>query len=361
MTRLRTSALLLALAAALASPAAAMGPRPKPLTKPAAGQTETPPATGFTPVKDGRTLDPSWLRPPSEPYRLGAGDLVEFELLDLPDSRRECTVMPDGLVYFDLLPGTDVSGLTLDEARLRLEKGLSAWYRTPRVAVTLRTAGSRRIWVLGRVNTPGLYPLEQPTTVLEAVARAGGTSSSRMSGTTEELASLRHAFVVRDQELLPVDFQKLFDHGDTSQNIYLQPGDYVYIPSSLNSNLYVLGAVRSPLAVGFASGASVLSTIAAAGGLRPEARGSQVLVIRGSLATPEALVVDVEAMLAGRIPDMPLQALDIVWVPDSPWTTLGGYVRTVLNTFVRTVAANEGARAGAPDAGKVDIIIPMQP
>ena len=59
----------------------------------------------------------------------------------------------------------------------------------------------------------------------------------------EETADLQNSFVMREGQLLKVDFYKLLRQGDLSQNIYLQPDDFVYVRSASARNVYVLGAV----------------------------------------------------------------------------------------------------------------------
>jgi protein involved in polysaccharide export with SLBB domain len=293
-----------------------------------------------------------------EPFTLGAGDAVEIELLGLPNTRRLCLVMPDGRIYYDLLPGLRVEGLTLEALRSRLATDLSAFYRDPQLGLTLRRVKSRRVWILGRVNTPGLYSLDQPLTLLEGIGRAGGLFTSRFSGTTEELADLRHSFLIREGKMLPVDFRRLFQDGDLSQNVALKSGDYIYLPSSLSQEVYVFGAVNQPLAVGFRDRVTLVSAIAAAKDVRAGARAGQVLILRGSLQKPAVYLVDYEAVRRGRAPDIDLEPRDIVWVPDQPWGDLEKYARTVLQTFVRTLAANEGANFAVP-GGKATIVTPV--
>jgi len=312
------------------------------------------------------------LGPPSEapvaiaddvepPFRLGPGDAIEVELLDTANTRRVCQVLPDGRIYFDLLTGVRAAGLTLPELQTLLEKDLHQYYRNPQVGLTLRRVRSQRVWIMGRVNTPGIYPLDMPLTVLEGLARAGGLASSRFSGTTEELADLRHSFLVRDSKLMPVDFQKLLVDGDATQNVRLRNGDFVYLPSALSQEVYVLGAVNQPRSVGFRDRVTLISVIAAARGIRPNAYASNVLIIRGSLTHPEVFHANLLAVLAGAEPDVELQPRDIVWVADSPWTNLERYARMVVDTFVRTVAANEGANFAVPGAGYVPITNPVGP
>jgi len=177
---------------------------------------------------------------------------------------------------------------------------------------------------------------------------------------TEELADLRHSFVVRDGKFLPVDFHRLLTAGDMSQNIYLQPDDFVYVASSLVNEVYVLGAVRTPRAVPYQEPMTLVSAVLGADGpvkydlfarddtgpFMPDAYLSHVAIVRGTLTEPQITVVDLKAIMKGRASDIRLESGDIVYVPNSPYTNLKRYVNLVVNTFVSTLAANEGISAG---------------
>ena len=153
-------------------------------TGPRVDLRDLPPTVPFQTVDNLERPSPAMPQPPTEPFRLGVGDLVEIEVLEVGGTRRVCKVMPDGVIYYDLLPGYRAEGQTLNELRENLAVELAQHYRSPQVGVILRGVNSKRVWVLGRVNTPGLYPLDQPTTVLEALARSGGLFTSRFSGMT---------------------------------------------------------------------------------------------------------------------------------------------------------------------------------
>jgi len=321
---------------------------------------DLPPTIAFETVETAEAASADLLTPPVDPFRLGAGDLIEIEVLETAGTRRVCRVMPDGMIYYDLLRGLRVEGMTLTELRTTLAQELASHYRSPQVGLILRGVSSKRVWVLGRVNTPGIYPLNQPSTVLEALARAGGLFTSRFSGTTEELADLKHSFLVREGQLMPVDFYKLLREGDMSQNIYLRNGDYIYLPSALSQQIYVLGAVNRPRAVGFVDQVTLVSSIASAFDVMDDAFTSRVLIIRGSLTEPQVAVVDYDAIRRGQKPDVPLQPGDIVWVPDSPWYDIEEYAKTVMNTFANTIAAQEGAAFGV-GVGNSDLNPSIEP
>ncbi len=316
-------------------------------------------STNMVSVELGGGLDPAWLAPPETPFRLGPGDRLDLELLGEGDGPWPTFVGPDGRLYFHLLPGLQVWGLTLEEARTLIEREAAAFVRSPQVTLTLREVQSQRVWVLGRVNTPGIYPLDAPTTLLEAIARAGGLFTSRFSGTTEELADLHHSFVVRDGQVLPLNFHRLIREGDTSQNIYLRPDDFVYLPSSLSSEVYVLGAVGQPRAVGFKDQVTLVSAIANARGTVRDAWLSHVAIVRGSLSSPQVAIVNYADIIRGKAPDVRLEPRDIVYVPLAPYRSLKNYANLIVNTFVRTVAANEGGRAVNADYRKPGVSIPI--
>lgn len=291
-----------------------------------------------------RSLDPTLLHPPRELFTLGPGDQIEVELIGKPAPRTMLTVGPDGKIYFDLLPGLDVWGLSMLQTKKLLERELDKFMSTPEVSVTLKAVGSKFIWMLGEVNRPGIYPSAAPMTLLEAMSAAGGMARSASATSTSDLADLRHAFVIRNGQSLPVDFQRLLEGGDMSQNIYLQPDDFVYIPSGAAREIYLFGAVRAPRPMPLSEQPTLVAAIAAGGGPLPDAFLSQVAIIRGSLTSPEIAIVDYNDIIKGRAGDVELQPHDIVFVPNSPYRLLTRYVDVALNTFLFSAAANAGTR-----------------
>lgn len=302
-------------------------------------------------------LDESYLQPSKDFYTLGPGDVVELEILGYAETRTTTFVGPDGKLYFHFLPGLDVWGMTLADTKVELERQLRRYYQAPEVTIMLRQVSSKRVWILGRVNVSGVYPLSSPKTLLEGIGEAGGLFTSRFSGTTEELADLNHSFIMRDGEVLPVNFKKLLREGDMSQNIYLKPGDFIYLPSSLSSEVYVMGAVRRPRSVGAQDTVTVLSVLAAAQGALPNAYTQGALIVRGSLAEPKIARININDIMTGRAKDIILEPRDILYVPQEPYRYLEKYANIVLNTFVRTVAANEGVNSVRADAQPVGVNI----
>lgn len=358
-----------------------------------AGKNAPKTLPSFTPqtVADMPTLDPSLLQRPNTQYRLGPGDVLEIEIVGDITSRVRTVVGPDGKVYFNVLPGIDVWGLTLAEARTKMVREMQRYVREEQpISLALRTAESQKIWVLGRLSKPGAYSLTGPMTLLEAISSAGGpapygTMGLRGAGggaagngsagggggvatfagtasTQDEAADLSRAFVLRKGQLLPVNFERLLRDGDMSQNIYLQPDDFVYLPSATVGSVHVLGAVNAPRSVEYTSRLTLLQAVSQAGGtLIRESFPSQVAVVRGSLSQPKVAIVDMNAILRGQAADIVLEPQDIVYVPHSPYRVLTRYLDTILTTFVRVVGVNEGARAVSDRAAPVGVNVPLGP
>jgi polysaccharide export outer membrane protein len=338
------------------------------------------PGPRFNPydLNAGRTLDlqtvsltnklnPEWLKPPTAPFTLGPGDRVEVELMDDITSRTVAVVGPDGKIYFNLLPGIDVWGLTMPQAKELLEKELSQFYRQqPRVSLTLRGVESRRVWLLGRIQTPGVYFMTNSPTLLEAITLAGGTLSLAgtrdlsVSTSLDDTADLRRSFLIRKGQLLPINFERLINQGDLSQNIFLEPDDFIYFPPATAREVYVMGAVGQPRAVPYMEGMTMAGAIADAFGTVKDAYLSHVAVVRGSLTEPKVALVDFGDVVRGKARDVVLQPNDIVYVPYAPYRFLTRYADMIVNTFVSSVALNEGIRAVGPrPAGAAGVFIPL--
>ena len=120
-----------------------------------------------------------------------------------------------------------------------------------------------------------------------------------------------------------------------------------------------LGAVLQPRAVRLTGPATLAAAITSAGGTIRDAHVTQVAVIRGSLQQPQVALVNFDAIRNGRQPDVRIEPGDIIHVPVVPYEIFSRYLDLVLDTFVRTYSANEGARAIDRNAGRVGIVVPI--
>jgi protein involved in polysaccharide export with SLBB domain len=251
---------------------------------------------------------------------LGPGDVLSFHLYGSPESTRDSvTIGADGRVSYLEAENVLAAGLTIDELRDRINDELGKFRRAPQAYVIPVSYGSKRYYILGTVMQKGVFPLDHPTTVIEAVARARGFETGISRGDTIEAADFSHSFLSRGGQRVPVDFERLFMHGDLSQNVALEPDDYLYFPAVSSGQIFVLGEVGSPGPVAYDPDVSTLSAIATRGGFTETAWKAHVLVVRGSLDHPVTFTVDIANALSGKAPNLALEPGDLVYVANRPW------------------------------------------
>lgn len=274
-------------------------------------------------------------------YELGPGDVINFALFGRPElDRPGFRVAPDGTVSFLQAQNINVAGLSLDEARLAVEKGLSSHFRSPRVIITPQEVGSKRFTILGKVAQKGIVTLERPITLVEAIANAGGLETGLFDYKIIELADLDRSFISRNGKHLPIDFRRLLHDGEMKYNIEIEPNDFIYVASNISNDYYVLGSVASPGIQGLTADASVISAISRRGGFTERAYKSRVLVIRGSFDAPKTFIINVKDILAAKEKDFKLEPKDIVYIADKPWAEAEDIFNVALSAFVTSAATN---------------------
>lgn len=274
-------------------------------------------------------------------YELGPGDVVNFSLFGRPDlDRPGFRIAPDGSVSFLQAQNIKVTGLSLDEARIAIESSLQSHFRSPRVIITPQEVASKRFTILGKVLKRGVVTLERPITLVEAVANAGGLETGLFETNTVELADLDRSFISRNGKQLPVDFRRLLSEGEMSLNIEIEPNDYIYIASNITNNYFVLGSVINPGVQGLTEDASVVAAITRRGGFTDRAWAERVLVVRGSIQSPETIVINVRKVLAGEEKDFKLAPKDIVFVADRPWAEAEDILNLALSAFVTSATTS---------------------
>jgi len=252
---------------------------------------------------------------------LGPGDVLNLGLYGEPQlDATEMPIGPDGRISYLEAQGVMAAGLSVDEFRERLNEELGKFRRSPQAIVVPVVYRSKKYFVLGRVMQRGAYPLDRPITLLEAVGRAGGMETGLSADRSMvELADLSRAFISRGGRQLPVNFERLFQEGDLTQNVTLEPNDYIYFPAADQKEVFVLGAVLTPGAYQYTQNTGALGAVAARGGFGPRAWQGKILVVRGGLNQPQTFEVNAHEILSAQKPDVQLQPRDIVYVSERPW------------------------------------------
>lgn len=286
-------------------------------------------------------VNPAQRAPWQEHLTLGPGDVLSFSLYGEPTlTRTEVAIAPDGRISYLEAQDIVAAGLTVDELRARVDQELGKFRRVARTVITPTAFRSKKYYVLGKVVQRGVYTLDRPTTVIEAIAKAKGIENGLVDNNTTDLADFSRSFLMRGGQRISLDFEKLFQGGDLSQNIQIEPGDYLYFPSANADQVYVLGEVGLPGIVTYRPDSSVLTAISSRGGFNEKAYKSRVLVLRGSLNHPEAFAVDTMAITSGRAKDFKLQPKDIVYVSHRPFFKVEELLDLATVAFIQSVVTS---------------------
>jgi len=248
--------------------------------------------------------------------KLGAGDLIDVNVYNVPELTSKVRVSLSGDVYLPLIDYVHVDGLTQEEAQKLIEKRLAdgGFVRSPHVTIFVDEAASSAVTVMGEVQKPGLYPDVGDHKLYEVVSEAGGFTQS---------ASRKIAIIRRNQaDPIRVDLPRnLAD--DLSGNIDIQPGDTITVPRA--PVIYVVGDVGRPSGLLVDNGSlTVLQAMALAGGANHTAKLSAARIIRRGPTGMIETRIQVQKMLEAKIPDVTLQADDILFIPVSGGRVLAG-------------------------------------
>lgn len=291
--------------------------------------------------------DPPDLTPLRSPdaaaYRIGPGDRLEVEVPSAPEMNRTgLLVRPDGRATLPLIGDVKLSGLTTEEAAKAISAGLAHYLRRSDVTVGIGEAQGARLLVLGAAATPGTFALRGPTTLLEALAEAGGVAGAN-SGTAPA-ADLERSYLLREGRIVPVRIDRLLA-GDMTQNIYVRGGDMLYLQPAAAGEVFVLGQVQSPGVIPADSSLTLIKALSVAGGVTKDAKDSAVRIIRGSLIEPRIYLVDSQDITAGLRRDVHLLPGDIVFVTTTEladWNYILGQITPTLQSALSARYLIEG-------------------
>ncbi|MEO0455875.1 MAG: SLBB domain-containing protein [Cyanobacteria bacterium P01_A01_bin.114] len=291
-------------------------------------------------------------------YTLDAGDLIQIDILRVPQYSGEQEVLIDGSLNLPVVGQLSVRGLTLEQAKIAIANAYSEILRRPHVTVSLLSPRPLRVGIAGEIDSPGSYTIErngsQFPTLVSLLQTAGGINQT---------ADLRRVQVRRIEAsgrniVINVDLWQFLQTGDLRYDLTLRDGDTVFVPTSdtfdatenfqlLASNfaadgsqplnVVVVGEVFRPgphTVAGVAdvaqagvegsssSAATVPPTITravqVAGGIKPLANVREIEVRRQTrLGTEQTIQVDLWALLqeGDLSQDLVLQEGDRVFVP----------------------------------------------
>ena len=272
-------------------------------------------------------------------YVVSPEDLLDIEVLDVPELTHAYRVSSNGLLTMPLLPEPiAAAGQSLNQlSRLIATKFRDAgMLNNAQVTVAVRETRLHTVLVSGEVKTPQAILVYGPTRLLDVLVRAGGLSPDAGddviivrgdAGAHADEAESANSGAENPSahgQSFTLNIRKLLETGSDTSNILLYPGDRLVAQRA--QLIYVMGAVAHP--GGYVVGPSrqqftVLKLLAMAGDVTNLAKRNHITLLRRNPAEPvdslkrEQILVNYKAMVKGKITDMKLIPDDIVFVPES--------------------------------------------
>jgi polysaccharide export outer membrane protein len=162
---------------------------------------------------------------PTAGYVIGPDDVLAIVFLYEKELSSDVAVRPDGMISLPLINDIRAAGLTPEQLRLNVIKAVDRFIHEPTVTVVVKQINSRKVFITGKVNKPGVYPLHESTTVLQLIATAGGLL---------EYADSKNIVIMRSENGRLTSH--VYNHNEVVkrknllQNIELKSGDTIIVP-----------------------------------------------------------------------------------------------------------------------------------
>lgn len=273
--------------------------------------------------------------PPSPEYVVGPNDLIIVDVLGAPEYSsllsttggfRGSRVDGNGFIQMPTLGLVKVGGMTLAQIRDYIQDLLKEYIKEPSVIVEVTEYKSYPIYILGQFKNTGIFYMDRPFNVIQGLALGGGYDVN--------LANPRAARIVRDKKVLPVDVYELLMNADQNQNIWLKPGDTIFMPDKKNQNVVVFGqgtGVSIPLPD---AGMNILQAVGIAGLKKVAFHPQQVHLIRSLSPTRgQLMIVDIEAIVNGDAMPISLCDGDVIYIPKAGITSWNEAISEMLPTL----------------------------
>jgi polysaccharide export outer membrane protein len=157
----------------------------------------------------------------SADYKIGPSDVLKINVWGEEKFSGLFTVDQDGRFVYPLVGDLTAGDLTTAQVKESVEKSLMKYVVKPRVDVTVQEVQSKKYYLNGQVNHAGEYLLAVPTTILQAISKAGGL---------QDFANQKKIYVLRGSTKIPFNYKEVSQGKKMEQNILLQPGDQLFIP-----------------------------------------------------------------------------------------------------------------------------------
>jgi len=199
----------------------------------AAASAQEKPAGNSSTVSVAGPQGAPTLQTPNPRYQIRIGDALEITFAFTPEYNQTVTVQPDGFVNLRDLPDLHVAGMTTPELRARLRTEYGKILHDPVLTVLLRDFEKPYFVVGGQVGRPGKFDLRGDTTVVQALAIAGGLTESSKHSQVLLFRRISSEWT----EVKVLDVKEMMHRANLSEDVHLSPGDMLFVPQNLISKI----------------------------------------------------------------------------------------------------------------------------
>jgi polysaccharide export outer membrane protein len=163
--------------------------------------------------------------PPGPEYVIGLGDVLSVSVWRDETLTGTVIVLPDGTINFPLVGSLQAEGKTVAQLKADMAAKIDRYVPDPTLTVSVQQINSMQVYVIGKVNRPGSYPLRTDLNVLQVLSIAGGLNSF---ADRDQIKILRKEN--GQTRMLPFEYDKVTRGEQLEQNIELQRGDIIVVP-----------------------------------------------------------------------------------------------------------------------------------
>jgi polysaccharide export outer membrane protein len=191
------------------------------------GAAQSPANESAVSEKESAQTDPnSANKAHDDSFVIGTEDVLSISVWNEPNLTRAVPVRSDGKISLPLIGEIQASGKTPLQLEQELTEKLKGFITSPQVNVIVQQINSRKYNVMGEVTKPGMYPLTGTTTIMDAIAKAGGF---------RDFAKKTGVYVLRKgpdgrEEHLKFNYKDFIKGKNFNQNVEIRPNDTIIIP-----------------------------------------------------------------------------------------------------------------------------------
>jgi len=166
-------------------------------------------------------------------YQIQPGDVIETTFDFSPEFNQTLAVQPDGYVNLRGVGDLHVAGQTVPQLTDSLKKAYSKILYQPAVSLVLKDFEKPYFIADGQVGRPGKYDLRGDTTLVQAIAIAGGFNSAAHHSQVVLFRRVDSNWT----EAKLINVKKMESNRNLSEDMHLRPGDMIFVPKNKISKI----------------------------------------------------------------------------------------------------------------------------